>query len=106
MQAELGLLQQAVEIHGLVLAFHWSWGGLVCAAIWGWQGQQDGQEGGISVLSASRGGKLSHSRALLTALLLHSQAGHRGDGDRELGQRGCSQAQLGRAHTTDIYCQG
>lgn len=33
MQAELGLLQQAVEIHGLVLAFHRSQGGLVRAAI-------------------------------------------------------------------------
>lgn len=40
MQAELGLLQQAVEIHGLVLAFHRSRGGLVRAAIWGWQGQK------------------------------------------------------------------
>lgn len=82
MQAELGLLQQAVEIHGLVLAFHRSWGGLVRAAIWGWQGQKAGQGGGISLLSASWGGKLRHSRALLAALLLHSQAGHSGDGDR------------------------
>lgn len=24
---------------------------------------------------------------------------------KKLGQRGCSQAQLGRAHTTDIHCQ-
>lgn len=58
MQAELGLLQQAVEIHGLVLAFHRSWGRLVRAAIWGWQGQKAAGSGrGISVLSASWGGK-------------------------------------------------
>lgn len=43
--------------------------------------KQPGQGGGISVLSASWGGKLRHSRALLTALLLHSQAAHSGDGD-------------------------
>lgn len=81
MQAELSLLQQAVEIHGLVLAFHRSWGGLVRAAIWKWQGQK-GQGRGSSILSASWGGKLRHSRALLAALPLHSQAGHSGDGDR------------------------
>lgn len=81
MQAELGLLQQAVEIHGLVLAFHRSWGRLVRAAIWGWQGQKAAGSGrGISVLV---GREMRHSRALLTALLLHSQAGHSGDGDTE-----------------------
>lgn len=53
MQAELGLLQQAVEIHGLVLAFHRSRGGLIRAAIWGWQGQKaarSGMEGSESSL--------------------------------------------------------
>lgn len=70
MQAELSLLQQAVEIHGLVLALHRSWGGLVRAAICKRQ-EQKGQGGGNSILSASWGGKLRHS-----------QAGHSGDGDR------------------------